>query len=218
MTIHKEGKKILITIALGLVILNTLINIFINLTLLLTIIFIIASSIFFLFIFNFFRKPYREIITDDNIIYSPADGKIVVIEETEENEYFKEKKIQVSIFMSIWDVHINWFPVNGLIKYYKYHPGTFFPAFRSKSSTDNEHNTTVIVSKKNIEILVRQIAGFVARRIVSYAKEGKNIKQGNELGFIKFGSRVDIFLPLNTDMKVKLNQKVTGKETIIAKI
>ena len=151
----------------------------------------------------------------DNTILAPADGKIVVIEETEEPEYFKDRRLQVSIFMNIFNVHINWFPVNGVIKYFKYHKGNFAAAYLPKSSTDNERTTIVIECNNGKTVLMRQIAGAMAKRIVSYAPVGGQARQDQHAGFIKFGSRVDLFLPLGTQIEVKLGQKTTGSQTII---
>lgn len=161
---------------------------------------------------------FRPLVNDEDTVYAPADGTVLVIEETEETEFLKEKRIQVSIFMSVWNVHINWFPVSGIIKYFKYHPGKFLVARVPKSSTENERTTVVIEDNKKRQILVRQIAGIVARRIISYAKEGIEVKQNSELGFIRFGSRVDVFLPLDAEVKVKLGDKTIGTNTVIAKL
>ena len=178
----------------------------------------VPSFLILLFIIRFFRKPKRPLIVDENTIYAPADGTVLVIEETEENEYFKDKRIQISIFMSVWNIHINWFPISGIIKYFKYHPGKFLIARLPKSSTENERTTVVIEDKSKRQILVRQIAGVIARRIISYAKEGKEVGQNSELGFIRFGSRVDVFLPLDAKVNVKLGDKTKGTQTIIATI
>jgi phosphatidylserine decarboxylase len=173
---------------------------------------------FFVMIVRFFRAPERELMGGDNVITSPADGKIVVIEKTFELEYFKDERIQVSIFMSARNVHINWFPISGMIKYYYYHPGKHMVAFSPKSSLENERATTVIQTEDGKEILVRQIAGAVARRIVTYPKVGTPEIQGDELGFIKFGSRVDLLLPLDTKLEISLDQIVVGKQTIIGRL
>jgi phosphatidylserine decarboxylase len=165
----------------------------------------------------FFRIPNRQLVIDDNLIIAPADGKVVVIEETEETEYFKDRRLQVSIFMSPLNVHVNRNPISGTVKYAKYHAGKFLVAWHPKSSTENER-TTVVFSNPKIEILARQIAGAVARRIVLYMKGGEQVKQCDEFGFIKFGSRVDLFLPLGTKVDVKIDQKVQGGQTIIARI
>jgi len=217
MTIHKEGYATLILLLITLTILNTAAYLYIPLAF--YIIVFILSIGFFLFILQFFRSPKR-IIKEKNekLILSPADGKVVVIEETIENEYFKDKRLQVSIFMSPMNVHINWFPISGLIKYFHYHKGLFLVAWHPKSSTDNERTTLVIENEAKTEILLRQIAGAVARRIVAYPKVGDVAEQGAEFGFIKFGSRVDIFLPLETKINVKIGDKVTGKLSIIAQL
>jgi len=170
---------------------------------------------FFIMIIRFFRYPKRDLNGGENIISCPADGTIVVIEKTFEPEYFKDERIQVSIFMSARNVHINWFPVSGMIKYFYYHPGLHMVAFNPKASLENERATTVIQTPGGKEILVRQIAGAVARRIVTYPKVGTPEEQGDELGFIKFGSRVDLLLPLDTKLDVFINQLVVGKQTII---
>ncbi len=170
---------------------------------------------FFIMIVRFFRYYPRETNGDDNKIVCPADGKIVVIEKTFEPEYFHEERLQVSIFMSAKNVHVNWFPITGMIDYYKYHPGLHMVAFNPKASLENERATTVIKTGSGKEILVRQIAGAVARRIVTYPVVGEPVVQGDELGFIKFGSRVDLLLPVDTKLEITLNQIVTGKLTVI---
>ena len=178
----------------------------------------VLSVLVFLLVLQFFRSPKREILLpDNNIIYAPADGKIVAIEEVEENEYFDDKRIQISIFMSPTNVHVNRNPIGGTVNYFKYHPGKYLVAWHPKSSTENER-TTVVIGNGEVEILLRQIAGAVAKRIVNYVEEGEKVIQGKELGFIKFGSRVDLFLPLNAQIEVDLNQKVKGNRTIIAKV
>ncbi len=217
MTIHKIGHRTLIILFIVLLLINLIIIYFFGNHHLLADIVSIVSVLFFLLILRFFRSPKRNIITDEDKIFAPADGKIVVIEETEEPEYFKDKRIQISIFMSIFDVHINWYPVSGVIKYYKYHTGRFLAAWLPKSSTDNERNTIVIERQEDrTKILMRQIAGAVARRIISNAKVGNKVTQNSELGFIRLGSRVDVFLPLDTKINVKLGQKVKGTQTVIA--
>lgn len=176
----------------------------------------IASVVFFLLVVWFFRDPVRVFTPDKSAVISPADGEIVIIQEVVENEYFHDKRIQVSIFMSPLNVHINRYPVDGTVKYYKYHPGKYIVAWHPKSSELNERSTVVIGDITGREILVRQIAGAVARRIVTYAHEGAEVSQGGELGFIKFGSRVDIFLPPGADINVKIGQKVRGNMDVIA--
>ncbi|MES2591945.1 MAG: phosphatidylserine decarboxylase family protein [Bacteroidota bacterium] len=167
-------------------------------------------------IIQFFRNPTRGIIINENHIIAPADGKVVVIEEVTETEYFKDKRLQISIFMSPINVHINRYPISGIVKYSKYHPGLFLVAWHPKSSTDNERTTIVVEHKNGQSVLFRQIAGALARRIVNYSKEGDKALQGDEFGFIKFGSRVDLLLPLNVKVKVNLEQTVRGRETVIA--
>ncbi len=167
-------------------------------------------------ILQFFRNPKRNLTQGENLVVAPADGKVVVIEEVFENEYFNEKRLQISIFMSPTNVHINRYPIGGIIKYFKYHPGLYLVAWHPKSSTENERTTVVVENKNGKNVLFRQIAGAMARRIVFYGKEGEQVTQGQECGFIKFGSRVDVLLPLNVDVKVELGQKVRGPETVIA--
>ena len=166
---------------------------------------------------RFFRIPiWRKTTLEEDAVLAPADGRIAANEVVLEDEYFHDQRRQVSIFMSIYDVHINFFPFDGEVTYYKYHPGKFLVAFKPKSSTDNEHNTIILKDKKGREILVRQIAGFVARRIVCDLEPGDEAIAGEELGMIRFGSRVDVFLPLDAEVKVKMNQKTRSKETVLA--
>lgn len=167
---------------------------------------------------RFFRVPFRHSPQNSHQVFSAADGEVVVIEETTEKEYFKDTRIQVSVFMSIYNVHINWAPVTGVITYQKYHPGKFFPAWMPKSSELNERNTFVIRTDEGHEVLVRQIAGTVARRIAWYKNAGERLQPGDQLGFIRFGSRVDIFMPVGTSIKVKLGEKVIGSETLLAEL
>jgi len=215
MSIHREGYKIILVFFVLLAGLNYLIYTLIGFPAFVNAILAIASFIFFLLILNFFRDPHRLISPSDDIILAPADGKVVVIEETEELEYFKDRRIQISIFMSPTDVHINRTPIGGAVKYIKYHPGKYLVAWHPKSSTANERNT-IVIENEQIKVLMRQIAGAVARRIKSYLHEGENVEQGNEMGFIKFGSRVDLFLPVGTKVEVELEQHVTGGMTVIA--
>lgn len=176
----------------------------------------ILTVFFIIIVLQFFRNPKRVGILSDDTIIAPVDGKVVVIEEVEEPEYFKDKRLQVSIFMSPINVHVTRYAVGGVVKYSKYHPGKYLVAWHPKASTENER-TTVVVENKNIgEILYRQIAGALAKRIVNYAKEGEKVIQGTDAGFIKFGSRVDVFLPLGTKVKVKLGDKVKGGVQVIA--
>ena len=168
---------------------------------------------------RFFRVPiWRKTTLVENAVLAPADGVIVANEVVIEDEYFHDKRRQVSIFMSIYNVHINFFPFDGEVTYYKYHPGKFLLAFKPKSSTDNEHNTIILKDKKGREIMVRQIAGFVARRIVCDLQSGDEAVAGEELGMIRFGSRVDVFLPLDAEVMVKINHRTVGKETVLAKL
>ena len=168
---------------------------------------------------RFFRVPiWRKTTIEEDAVLAPADGVIAANEEVMEDEYFHDKRRQISIFMSIYDVHINFFPFDGEVTYYKYHPGKFLVAFKPKSSTDNEHNTIILKDKKGREILLRQIAGFVARRIVCDLEPGDEAIAGEELGMIRFGSRVDVFLPLDADVKVKMGVRTVGKETVLARL
>ena len=178
----------------------------------------IGLLIVFILILQFFRNPKRNTQIDDTHIVSPVDGKIVVIEEVQESEYFKDKRLQVSVFMSPINVHVTRYPIGGKVLFSKYHPGKYLVAWHPKSSEKNERTTVVVENSKFGKILYRQIAGFLARRIVNYAKKDQNVVQGNDAGFIKFGSRVDLFLPLGTKLDIKLNQKVRGGETVIAKL
>jgi len=178
----------------------------------------VVCVIFFLIILQFFRNPPRLVPNeDDSIIYAPADGKVVVIEETQEPEYFKDKRLQVSIFMSPVNVHVNRNPIGGEVKYNAYHPGKYLVAWHPKSSTENER-TTMAIDNGSTQILLRQIAGALAKRIKNYVSVGDNVRQGDDFGFIKFGSRVDLFLPLGTKLEVELNQKVKGNKTIIGRL
>jgi len=176
----------------------------------------ITTFLLLIIILQFFRNPKRNFILDENQILAPVDGKVVVIEEVFESEYFKEKRIQVSIFMSPLNVHVTRYAMGGIVKFSKYHPGKFLVAWHPKASEENERTTIVLENKSFGEVLYRQIAGALAKRIVNYAKEGMQVVQGEDAGFIKFGSRVDLFLPLGTPINVVLNQKAIGGKTIIA--
>jgi phosphatidylserine decarboxylase len=178
----------------------------------------LLSGFLIITILQFFRDPKREFTINDGKIIAPADGKIVVIEETEEGEYFKDKRLQVSIFMSPLNVHINRYPIAGKVSFFKYHPGKFLAAWEPKSSTDNERTTVVVEHKNGTKILFRQIAGALARRIVWYCKEGDTAEQCGQMGFIKFGSRVDLFLPLGTKLDVKIGDVVKGSQSVIGSI
>jgi phosphatidylserine decarboxylase len=216
--IHKEGYKILAFSFITLLVLNIIVNIIWFDFGLVRWAFIICSVMFYIFILFFFRLPARTLEPDPGLIYAPADGKVVVIEETMENEYFKDLRLQVSIFMSPFNMHSNRYPVSGKIKYVAYHRGQNMVAWHPKSSELNERSTIVVETKEGVEILIRQIAGAVARRIVTYSKVDTDVKQGDELGFIKFGSRVDVFLPVGTDVEVPILQQVKANKSIIAKI
>ncbi len=176
----------------------------------------IAALLLLIIILQFFRNPKRTVVINENHIIAPVDGKVVVIEEVFESEYFKDKRLQISIFMSPINVHVTRYGLSGIVKFSKYHPGKFLVAWHPKASEENERTTIVIENKTFGEVLYRQIAGALARRIVNYAQEGMQVIQGTDAGFIKFGSRVDIFLPLGTPVNVVLNQKAIGGKTIIA--
>jgi phosphatidylserine decarboxylase len=218
MSIHKEGYKILAFGFIFLLLVNIALNVFITDRMLVKWVFGISSLMLYVFLLFFFRLPARHLEPDPGLIYAPADGKVVVIEEAEEKEYFKDLRLQVSIFMSPFNMHSNRYPVSGHIKYVGYHPGNNMVAWHPKSSELNERSTIVIATHSGTEILVRQIAGAVARRIVTYAKEDQDVKQGDELGFIKFGSRVDVFLPLGTEVEIPILQQVKANKSIIAKL
>ena len=218
MRIHKEGYKILAFGFIALLILNIIVF-FIWADIKIVIwAFILCSFALYNFLLFFFRLPVRTMDHDPGLIYALADGKVVVIEETMENEYFKDMRLQVSIFMSPFNMHSNRYPVSGRIKYVRYHPGQNLVAWHPKSSELNERSTIVIETKEGTEIIIRQVAGAVARRIVTYAKKNQDVLQGDELGFIKFGSRVDIFLPVGTEIEIPILQQVKANKTIIAKI
>lgn len=177
-----------------------------------------VSVVLFLVVLQFFRNPRRSVqVADDGVVLAPADGKVVVIEEVTEDEYFHDKRLQVSIFMSPTNVHVNRNPVSGVVDYFRYHPGKYLVAWHPKSSTENER-TTVVYDTGSAQILMRQIAGALAKRIKWYIGEGDRVDQGADMGFIKFGSRVDLFLPLNAKIEVTLNQKVKGNKTVIARL
>ncbi len=218
MSIHKEGYKILIFGFIILLVLNVIVNIVWSDFELVRWAFIICSLMLYVFLLFFFRWPARSLDPVHGLIYAPADGKVVVIEDTYEKEYFNDTRLQISIFMSPFNVHSNRYPVSGRIKYVRYHPGNYMVAWHPKSSELNERSSIVIETPDGKEILVRQIAGAVARRIVTYAKENQEVLQGEELGFIKFGSRVDVFLPVGTEIEVPILQQVKANKSIIARI
>ncbi len=215
--IHPEGKFILLYGLLIILCFNSLIIQAIGFKKPVILICMVCISVLlYAWMLYFFRDPIRTINYQENGILAPADGKVVVIQEVEEREYFQDKRLQVSIFMSPFNVHVNRSPVAGILKYYKYHEGKYLVAFHEKSSTKNERTTAVIQRKDGTEILFRQIAGFVARRIVFYPEVNDNIQQGEEVGFIKFGSRLDLFLPLDTKLRVKVGDHVQGGISVIA--
>ncbi|WP_425237976.1 phosphatidylserine decarboxylase family protein [Ulvibacterium sp.] len=214
---HREGQKIILTTFFIVCTAVLLSQFYIN-TVWLRFGLQIIALVFLILILQFFRNPKRKVPKNFDEILAPVDGKVVVIEEVEENEYFKDKRIQVSIFMSPINVHVTRYPVSGSIKYSKYHPGKYLVAWHPKSSTDNERTTVVVRTPKFGDILYRQIAGAMARRIINYAEEGESVQQGDDAGFIKFGSRVDLLLPLDSVVTVKLNQKVVGAKTCIATV
>ena len=214
---HKEGYKIILIatliVGVGIILIENLISVnWVNKLL------SIVLLIFYILILQFFRNPKRNTILNDTAIMAPVDGKVVVIEEVFEKEYFNDKRIQVSIFMSPINVHVTRYPLSGIVKFSKYHPGKFLVAWHPKSSEENERTTVVIENKIYGDVLYRQIAGALAKRIVNYAKPSMQVLQGEDSGFIKFGSRVDVFLPLNTKIKVNLNDKVKGGIQTIAEI
>lgn len=218
MTIHKEGKSILFGLMVILMIINFSIGYFWIPSEEVQNIFILASIAFYLLVLQFFRIPNREITSHPNLVLAPADGKVVVIEHTTETEYFNDERIQISIFMSPLNVHNNRTPVSGLVKFFKYHPGKYMVAWHPKASTENERTTMVVEMASGLEILVRQIAGAMARRIKWYVEEGNQVQQGNEYGFIKFGSRVDVFLPTTAKILVDQDTKTVGGKTVLAEL
>jgi phosphatidylserine decarboxylase len=215
MRIHKEGKATLLVVFLALLVINGAFFVAHLPAWLLTIL-VLLSVGFFLFIVSFFRNPRRETKGLPGEVIAPADGKVVVIEEVVEDEFFRAKRKQISIFMSPANVHVNRSPISGNVQYVKYHPGKYLVAWHPKSSTENER-TTIVIGNERYTVLVRQIAGILARRIVNYLRVNDVVKEGQEFGFIKFGSRVDVFLPLNAEVLVTLDQNVRGGETVIAR-
>lgn len=221
MKINKEGFKIISVSGVACAALWVLIYYMLGVEDKLWLIILLSALllVFWFFIVSFFREPRRVHIHDNDLVFSPCDGRVVVTELVKDDEYFDgEEKMQVSIFMGITNVHINWFPVGGLVKYFKYHPGRFLVAWHPKSSTENERTTTVVETPSGVEVLFRQIAGVVARRVVSYIKVGENVAQNSVCGFIKFGSRIDILLPKDAKLLVEIGDKVVGTQTPIARI
>jgi phosphatidylserine decarboxylase len=216
MTIHKEGRTILFVLLVVLVGLNWVLFRFLPDQPLLQDVAIVVSIVVYLLVLQFFRNQVFIIQKDDEKVFAPADGKVVVIEETEESEYLKERRKQISIFMSPVNVHVNRTPVVGKVTFYAYHPGKYLVAWHPKSSTENERTTVVIKTKTGVEVLFRQIAGAVARRIKCYVQRDQVLEQGDEFGFIKFGSRVDIFLPLTSKVEVNLGDVTRAGKTVLA--
>lgn len=218
MKVHKEGTGLLLSLFTIFFVVNLVIyhtvgkgGIFYGIA--------FITSIFFLLVLNFFRSPARCFPYDsEGLVIAPADGTIVAIEEVEENEILHRPCMQISIFMSVFNVHANWFPVNGTIKYVSHQNGRFMAAYLPKSSTENERSAVVITTRNGVDVLARQIAGAVARRIVTYAKPGDKCHVDDQMGFIKFGSRVDVYLPVGTEALVNMDQKVTGNQTPIARL
>lgn len=213
---HKEGHKIILISLILTIISFLLIDYFITETFWLRTVLMLLILVFLILILQFFRNPKRRTIKNDHHIVSPVDGKVVVIEEVYEKEYLKKQCIQLSVFMSPINVHVTRYPASGNITYSKYHPGKYLVAWHPKASEENERTTVVVKNKTFGEVLFRQIAGALAKRIVNYANKGESAKQGEDSGFIKFGSRVDIYIPLDSKIKVKLNDKVRGGESVLA--
>lgn len=218
MTIHKEGTGTLLVTILTLAIINGAAYYFAPDSSILHTMLWVASAVLFLIVLQFFRKPTRKTPINPQHIIAPADGKVVVIEEVTETEYFNDRRIQVSIFMSPFNVHVNYNPLSGIISYFKYHPGKYLVAWHPKSSTENERSTIVTKHQNGTEVLFRQIAGALARRLCWYVDKGTKVTQGEEFGFIKFGSRIDIYLPLTAKILVNLDDKPIGGETVIAEL
>lgn len=218
MTIHKEGRVLLFWMMIILVALNYLLYYYLPEQRLLINLSLMVSVVLYLIILQFFRNPVFSLPSEDGIVFAPADGKVVVIEEAFEGEYLKEKRKQVSIFMSPINVHVNRSPVKGEVEYFQYHPGKYLVAWHPKSSTENERTSMVITDTKGTKIMVRQIAGALARRIKWYVKPGSKLEQGGEFGFIKFGSRVDMYLPLDAEILCTMDQVTKGARTPIARL
>ncbi|WP_194775196.1 phosphatidylserine decarboxylase family protein [Pararhodonellum marinum] len=218
MNIHKEGRALLFWMLVILVGINVILHMTLTGQETLLNVVLLASVVIYLLVLQFFRNPRVPLPQNDQYVYAPADGKVVVIEEAMEEEYLHEKRKQISIFMSPINVHVNRSPATGKVEYFKYHPGKYLVAWHPKSSFENERTTMVIQQPNGIKLLVRQIAGAVARRIKYYVKEGDPVIQGGEFGFIKFGSRVDVFVPLDAEVLVSVDQKTKGGVTQIAKL
>ncbi|SHF46294.1 phosphatidylserine decarboxylase [Bacteroides luti] len=216
--IHREGTHILAIGLLFFLVINSLVYYYVDCKLPFYLLAIVSIAIYGLMV-NFFRCPIRLFGEDTtNVVVAPADGKIVVVEEVDENEYFHDKRLMISIFMSVVNVHANWYPVDGTVKHVSHQDGKFMKAWLPKASTDNERSTVIIETPEGVEVLVRQIAGAMARRIVTYAEAGEECYIDEHMGFIKFGSRVDVYLPLGTEVLVKMGQLTVGNQTILAKL
>lgn len=218
MKVHKEGTGLLLTLFTVLFVVNVALYHTVGKGVLFYSV-ATVSTILFLLILNFFRSPFRRFPYDsEGPVIAPADGTIVAIEEVMENEILHRKCLQISIFMSVFNVHANWFPVNGTVKHVSHNNGRFMAAYLPKSSTENERSAVVITTKNGVDVLARQIAGALARRIVTYAKVGEKCHVDEQMGFIKFGSRVDVYLPVGTEVLIEMDQKVTGNQTPIARL
>lgn len=215
MSLHKEGYKIILVTFFVLALLSFATWFFVPWKPL-QVLFLVGFFVDLIWTICFFRVPKRDVNFNENHILSSADGKIVTIEEVHETEFFNDKRIMVSVFMSPFNIHVNWYPFNGKVIYTKYHEGRYLAAYNPKSSTNNERNSIVLEKEPGNAVLVRQIAGVMARRIISYAKQGDNAKQGEEFGIIRFGSRVDFFLPVSAKVNVKMGEKVRAQKTVIA--
>ena len=216
--IHREGTNIILILLFILLVINGLAYLFIGYQLITTI-FASISAIFFLLVVNFFRSPRRNYKGErENVVLSSVDGTVVAIEEVYEGEYFKRNVMQVSVFMTVFNVHANWAPVDGVVKYAVHHPGRYLSAYLPKSSTENERSTIVIETENGHEVLMRQVAGAIARRIVTYAEPGEKVSVDEHIGFIKFGSRIDLYLPLESEILVKLGDKTVGVMSQIARL
>jgi len=216
--IHREGTHILAIGLLFFLVINSLVYYYVDCKLLFYPLAVVSIAIYGLMV-NFFRCPIRLFGEDTtNVVVAPADGKIVVVEEVDENDYFHDKRLMISIFMSVVNVHANWYPVDGTVKHVSHQDGKFMKAWLPKASTDNERSTVIIETPEGVEVLVRQIAGAMARRIVTYAEAGEECYIDEHMGFIKFGSRVDVYLPLGTEVLVKMGQLTVGNQTILAKL
>ncbi len=215
MTIHKEGYKIIFITFIILAILGVLVRYFIPNNIIQIILFV-GFALELIWTISFFRVPKRIVAINDNHILASADGEVVAMEVVDENEFFHDSRIMISVFMSPFNIHVNWYPIKGKVIYTKYHKGKYLAAYNPKSSTDNERNSIAVESGNGKAVLVRQIAGVMARRIISYAKKGDIVEQGQEFGIIRFGSRVDFFIPVSSKVKIKIGDKVVAQKTIIA--